>query len=121
MWVTAQRLSKLCASRAACPRPFARRCGITHSGSANHLLSEQIDQQQGCIAFRAVTAQANGASKETAVWAAALADEAFTAAGALVDRPRHHHSATLEFLAEPLQVGQAGLMTQAEGTLLMGA
>src|SRR5437870_2246765 len=27
MWVTAQRLSKLCASRAACPCPFARRCG----------------------------------------------------------------------------------------------
>ena len=88
-WVTAQRLSKLCASRAACPRPIRAPLWIT-SGSANHLLSEQIDQQQGCIAFRAVTAQANGASKEAAVWAAALADEALTAAGALVDSARHH-------------------------------
>jgi hypothetical protein len=52
---------------------------VDNSGSANHLLSQQIDQQQGCIALRAMTAQANGASKETAVWAAALADEAFTA------------------------------------------
>jgi len=49
------------------------RAAVDNSGSANHLLSEQIDQQQGCIAFRAVTAQANGASKELAVWAAALA------------------------------------------------
>jgi hypothetical protein len=97
------------------------RAAVDNSGSANHLLSEQIDQQQGCIAFRAVTAQANGASKETAVRAAALADEAFTAAGAFVDSPRRHRAATLEFLAEALQVGQAGLMTQAEGALLMGA
>jgi len=68
-----------------------------------------------------VTAQPNGASEKTAVWAAALADEAFTAAGALVDSARHHRAATLELLAEALQVGQAGLMTQAEGALLMGA
>ena len=91
------------------------------SASPDHLLSEQIDQQQGCIAFRAVTAQANGASKETAVWAATLADEAFTAAGALVDSPRHHRSATLELLAKALQIGQAGLMTQAESLVLMGS
>jgi hypothetical protein len=68
-----------------------------------------------------VTAQTNGASKESAVWAAALADEAFTAAGALVDSPRHHGAAALELLAQALQIGQAGLMTQTESALLMGA
>jgi len=94
---------------------------VDNSASADHLLSEQIDQQQGRIAFRAVTAQTDGASKETAVWAAALADEAFTAAGALVDSPRHHRTAALELLAEALQIGQAGLMTQAESLLLMGS
>ena len=94
---------------------------MENSASPDHLLSEQIDQQQGRIAFWAVTAQSDGARKETAVWAAALADEAFTAAGALVDSPRHHRTAALELLAKALQIGQAGLMTQAEGALLMGA
>jgi len=64
----------------------------------NHLLSEQIDQQQGCVAFGAVAAQADGTIKEMAIWAAALADEAFAAARALVDGLRHHRAATLEFL-----------------------
>src|SRR5437879_12009657 len=54
------------------------------SGCADHLLPEQIDQQQGCVAFRAVTAQADGAAKQLAIGAAALADEPFTAARALV-------------------------------------
>ena len=97
------------------------RGAVDNSMRRNHLLSEQIDQQQGCVALRAVTAQADGASKETAVWAAALADEAFTAIGALVDSLRHHRAAALEVLAHALQVGQAGLITQAEGALLMGA
>ena len=91
------------------------------SASPDHLLSEQIDQQQGRVAFRAVTAQTKGARKEAAVRAAALADEAFTAAGALVDSPRHHRAAALELLAEALQIGQAGLMTQAESLVLMGS
>src|SRR4051794_13185805 len=121
MWVTAAAVIQALREQSGMSTPIRAPLWITHSGSANHLLSEQIDQQQGCIAFRALTAQANGASKQTAVWAAALADEAFTAAGALVDSPRHHRAATLKVLAEPLQVGQAGLMTQAESALLMGA
>jgi hypothetical protein len=65
----------------------------------NHLLSEQIDQQQGCVAFRAVTAQTDGAGEQATLRAAALADEAFTAALALVDGLRHHRAAPLEVLA----------------------
>ena len=72
--------------------------GAVDSGCADHLLSEQIDQQQGRVAFRAVTAQADGAAKEIAVWAAALADEALTAALAFVDGVRHDRAAALEFL-----------------------
>jgi hypothetical protein len=87
----------------------------------NHLLSDQIDQQHGCVAFRALTAQTDGAAEQIAVWAAPLADEAFTATVALVDSPRYHRAATLELLAKALQIGQARLMTQAEGALLMGA
>jgi hypothetical protein len=67
-----------------------------------------------------VTAQADSAAKEIAVWAATLADEAFTATRALVDGVRHHHTATLEFLAQMLQVGLAALVTEAERALLMG-
>src|SRR5437764_13125378 len=74
------------------------RASLWISAGRNHLLSEEIDQQQGCVAFRAVTAQPDGAGKETAVWAAALADEAFTATRALVDRLRHDRPATLAFL-----------------------
>jgi hypothetical protein len=57
---------------------------VDNSVSPNHLLSEQIDQQHGRIAFWAVTAQAHGAVKELAVSAAPLADEALSAGRALV-------------------------------------
>src|SRR5207248_1108174 len=50
------------------------RAALWISGCVDHLLSEQIDQQQGYLAFRAVTAQADGVAKEIAVWAASLAD-----------------------------------------------
>ena len=94
--------------------------GAVDSGCADHLLSEQIDQQQGCVAFRALTAQADGAVEQIAGWAATLADEAFTAALALVDGLSHDRAVALEVLAQALQVGQAGLMTQAERKLLVG-
>ena len=94
---------------------------MDNSVRRNHLLSEEIDQQEWRIAFGAVAAQPDGPAKEMALRATPLADEAFTAAGALVDRPRHHRAAALELLAKALQIGQAGLMTQAEGALLMGA
>jgi len=74
------------------------RAALWISGCADHLLCEQIDQQQGCLAFRAVTAQADGAAKEVALWAAPLADEAFTATGALIDRVRDDRAAKLELL-----------------------
>ena len=91
------------------------------SASADHLLSEQIDQQQGCLALRAVTAQTHGTAKELAVWAAALTEVAFTATRALVQGVRHHGAPTLELLSEALQIGRAALMTQAEGLLLVGS
>ena len=72
--------------------------GAVDSGCADHLLSEQIDQQQGCVALRAVTAQSDGTSKEMALWAATLADEALAAALAFVDGVRHYCAAALEFL-----------------------
>ena len=86
----------------------------------NHLLSEQIDQQEGCVAFGAVTAQADGAAEQIAVWAATLADETFTAVLAFVDGPCHHRATTLEVLTKPLQIGQANLVTHAESPLLVG-
>ena len=73
--------------------------GAVDSGSADHLLSEQIGQQQGCIAFRAVTAQADGAAEQIAGWAATLADERFAATLAFVDGLRHYRATTLEVLA----------------------
>ena len=96
------------------------RAPLWKSVGRNHLLSEQIDQQQGCVAFGAVAAQADGATEEIALWAATLADEAFTTTRALVHRLRRHCPATLELLAEALQVGRAGAVTEAEGMLLMG-
>ncbi|HEY3060466.1 MAG TPA: hypothetical protein VGL99_16020 [Chloroflexota bacterium] len=68
-----------------------------------------------------MAAQADGAAKEMAVWAASLADEAFTAARALVDGVRHDGATTLELLTEALLIGQAGLVAEAERALLMGA
>src|SRR5216684_3737845 len=119
MWGTPKGLSKLCASRAPCPRPI--RAGLWISEGADHLLSEQIDQHQGCIALRAVTAQSDGTIKEMAIWAAALADEALTAALAFVDGVRHYCAAALEFLTQALEVGQAGSVTETKRELLVGA
>ena len=96
------------------------RGAVDNSVRRNHLLSEEIDQQQGCVAFRAVTAQADGPAEQIALWAAPLADEAFTAALALVDGLRHHRAAALELLTQTLQIGQAGLVSEAESTLLVG-
>ncbi len=52
------------------------------SVGGNHLHSEEIEQQQGRVTFRAVTTQTDGAAKEIAVRAATLADAAFTTARA---------------------------------------
>ena len=68
-----------------------------------------------------MTTQTHGAAKELAVWAATLTEVAFTATRALVQGVRHHGARSLELLAEVLQVGRAGLVTHAEGLLLVGS
>jgi hypothetical protein len=67
-----------------------------------------------------VTTQADGTREQIARGAAALTNEALAAARTLVDGLGHHRPAPLELLAQALQVGRAGLVTQAEGLLLMG-
>jgi hypothetical protein len=89
--------------------------------SCNHLLSEEIDQQEWRVALGAVTAQANSPHKELAFGATSLADGAFTADGAFVNGPRHDGSAALELMPKVLQVGRWLLVTQAESELLVGA
>jgi hypothetical protein len=65
----------------------------------NHLLPDEIDQQEWGIAFGAVAAQPDGPAKELALRATPLADETFTAAGALINRVRDDRALLLEFLA----------------------
>lgn len=79
------------------------RAAVDNSAS-NHLLSEQIDQQHGHVAFWTVTTQAYGSAKKLALWAATLADTALPTTRALVDRPRHHSAPPLELLAQLLQI-----------------
>jgi hypothetical protein len=64
--------------------------------SGNHLLSEEIDQQQWRVALGALATQADGTRKEAALGATTLADETLTAIGAFVNGLRHDRSATLE-------------------------
>ena len=89
--------------------------------SGNHLLSEEIDQQQWRVALGALAAQTDGTSKDLAFGATPLADGAFTADGAFVHGLRHDCSAALELMPKLLQVGRRLLVTQAESELLMGA
>jgi hypothetical protein len=90
--------------------------------SGNHLLSEEIDQQQWRVALGAVATQTDGARKELAFWATALADEAFTAARAFVHGLRHYGSATPELSSHLVEIRKLlCLMTKAESELLMGA
>ena len=72
---------------------------MDNSVRRNHLLSEEIDQQEWRIAFGVVAAQPDGAAKEMALWATPLADATFTATRAFVHGLRHHRAATLEVLA----------------------
>jgi hypothetical protein len=68
----------------------------------DHLLSEQIDQEQRGVAFWAVAAQADGAAKKATVWTTPLADETLAAARALVHRLGHHRAATLQLHTQAL-------------------
>jgi hypothetical protein len=93
---------------------------VDNSASCDHLLSEEIDQQEWRVTLGAVTTQANGPCKKLAFGATALADRAFTADGAFVHSPRDYGSAPLELMPKVLQVGRWLLVTQAESELLMG-
>jgi hypothetical protein len=75
---------------------------VDNSVSCHHLLSDEVDQQEWRVALGAVAAQADGASKELAFGATALADEAFTAAKAFVHGLRRDRSATLELCSQLL-------------------
>jgi hypothetical protein len=98
-----------------------RVAAVEKSVRCNHLLSEEIDQQEWRVAFGAVATQTDGTAIEMALRATTLADEALTAVGAFVHGARHDRSATLELMAKLLQIGQLGAVTQAKRELLVGA
>jgi hypothetical protein len=52
-----------------------------------HLLSEQVGQQDRLVAVGAGTARSEAAAEAVAVWAALEADEALLTLGTLVDGP----------------------------------
>jgi hypothetical protein len=51
----------------------------------DHVLVEQVVESDGLVAVRALAADADAACEDGAAWAALLAEEAFLAAGTLVD------------------------------------
>ncbi len=89
--------------------------------SCDHLLSEQIGQQHGGVALRAVATDAYGTVKQVAVRATPLTEETFGTTRAFVDRLGLCDATPLELQAKPLQIWQAGVPPQAKGALLMGA
>ena len=100
MWVTAQRLSKLC-EQSGMSMPI--RAPLWISAGDDHLLSEEISDQEWYLAFRAVTAQTDGTAKEIALRAATLADEAF------------HHSSGIRTPCAPRSRGDAGVPGASAG------
>src|SRR5438128_6449604 len=101
------RLTKLCASRAAYPRQFARRCGLR---PGEHPLSEQVVDENGAVAIWTRPARSQGSAEQVAGFAAADADEPLAALAALVDRVIDECFAALKFLAHKGQIGGGGLM-----------
>src|SRR5437879_3519264 len=102
MWATWRgppdpgRLSKLCESRAPCPRRFARRCGFTRWKPPPLRVGRQ--GAPGCR-IPGTPAQTYRACKQVAVAASALAEEPFTAPATLTDRVRDQRSTALKCLA----------------------
>src|SRR5258708_19818641 len=86
------RLSKLCASRAAYPRRFARRCGLRRG---EHPLSEQIIDENRAVAIWTRPARSQGSAEPVAGFAAADAHEPLAAFAALVHRVTHDRFAPL--------------------------
>jgi hypothetical protein len=97
------------------------RAAVDNSVRCNHLLSDDVDQQQRRVALRAVATEPDGAVEAIAFGATALADEALTAARAFVDGLRHDGSALLELSSQLVEIGERGLMTKAKSELLMGS
>jgi hypothetical protein len=81
----------------SCPRRLARCCG---SRGRNHLLSEQVGNENGGVALWAHAAQADRASELVAVAAASLAEEALTAPAARVGHQRFAALESLRTLVE---------------------
>src|SRR5262249_2079899 len=96
MWET-RRVSKLCASRAASPHPWARRGGSLDAG---YLHVQQIGQQDGILACRAPPAHANRSAEQLARRAAALADQTLPATRTRVHGVRREDPLALELLAD---------------------
>jgi hypothetical protein len=112
------RLSKLCASRAAYPRRFARRCGLC---PGKHPLSEQIVDENGAVAFRTRSSHAQGSAELAAGFAAADADEPVATLAALVDRVSDECLAALKCLAHSCQIRRGGLMAEPVTALLVSS
>src|SRR5438093_12087386 len=112
------RLSKLCASRAACPRRFARRCGLR---GGDHPLSEQVGEENRGIAFWARPSDTYRSAEQVAGFTAADANETFAAAATLVDRVRRQCFAALKCRAHMCQIGGGGLMAEPVTALLVSS
>src|SRR6266581_3762296 len=99
------RLSKLCASRAACPRRFARRCGLR---GGDHPLSEQVGEENRGVAFWARPSDAYRSAEQVAGFTAADANEPVAAAATLVDGVSDQRFAALKCRAHMCQIGGGG-------------
>ncbi len=82
------------------------------------LEAEQVGQEDRLVAVRAGTTQAEGPAEEPAVGAAAFADQALTAAWALVDGVGDQRPALLELPTQHPEIGGLGVMAEAVGALL---
>jgi len=94
---------------------------ITDSVWTNHLLSEQVFKKDWGVALWARAAHTDRTSEEVAGVAAPLAENALTAAAALVDCVGHQRLATQESLAHTGQVERGGVMTESITALLASA
>jgi hypothetical protein len=112
------RLSKLCASRAAYPRRFARRCVLR---PGEHPLSEQFIDENGVVAIWTRPAGSQSSAKQVARFAAADADEPVAALATLVDRVIDECFAALKHLAHSCQISGGGLMAEPVTALLVSS
>src|SRR6266704_405250 len=111
-------LSKLCASRAAYPRRFARPLWIHTLANTP---SEQIVDENWGVALRTRPTHAYRSAKQVAGFTAADADETFAAAATLVDGVGDQRFAALKCLAHRCQIGGGGLMAEPVTTLLVSS